>query len=33
MIHNTLPNWFGMPEDEDLPSTYSIEYVRAWKKK
>jgi beta-glucanase (GH16 family) len=28
----TMPDWFGMPKDEDLPSTYSIEYVRAWKK-
>ncbi|MEK7396336.1 MAG: exo-alpha-sialidase, partial [Candidatus Poribacteria bacterium] len=28
----TMPDWFGMPEDADLPSTYSIEYVRAWKK-
>lgn len=28
----TMPNWFGMPKDDDLPSTYSIEYVRAWKK-
>jgi beta-glucanase (GH16 family) len=28
----TMPNWFGMPADEDLPSTFSIEYVRAWKK-
>jgi len=28
----TMPNWFGLPRDEDLPSTYSIEYVRAWKK-
>jgi hypothetical protein len=27
----TMPNWFGMPKDEDLPSTYSVEYVRAWK--
>jgi beta-glucanase (GH16 family) len=27
----TMPNWFGMPEDKDLPSTFSIEYVRAWK--
>lgn len=26
----TMPDWMGMPEDEDLPSTYSIEYVRAW---
>jgi len=28
----TMPEWFGLPEDSDLPSTYSIEYVRAWKK-
>lgn len=28
----TMPKWFGLPEDSDLPSTYSIEYVRAWKK-
>ncbi len=28
----TMPDWFGMPEDEDLPSTFSVEYVRAWKK-
>jgi len=27
----TMPEWFGMPEDADLPSTFSIEYVRAWK--
>ena len=29
----TMPTWFGMPQDEDLPSTYSIEYIRSWKKK
>lgn len=28
----TMPEWFGLPNDSDLPSTYSIEYVRAWKK-
>jgi beta-glucanase (GH16 family) len=27
----TMPEWFGLPRDSDLPSTYSIEYVRAWK--
>ena len=27
----TMPDWFGMPKDEDLPSTFSIEYIRAWK--
>lgn len=27
----TMPDWFGLPRDEDLPSTYSVEYVRAWK--
>ncbi|PIW13609.1 MAG: hypothetical protein COW34_08630 [Armatimonadetes bacterium CG17_big_fil_post_rev_8_21_14_2_50_66_6] len=26
----TMPTWFGLPKDEDLPSTFSIEYVRAW---
>lgn len=28
----TMPDWFGLPRDEDLPSTFSIEYVRAWKR-
>jgi beta-glucanase (GH16 family) len=28
----TMPEWFGLPRDGDLPSTYSVEYVRAWKK-
>jgi len=28
----TMPDWFGMPEDADLPSTYSVEYVRAWQR-
>ncbi|MBL7188604.1 MAG: family 16 glycosylhydrolase [Phycisphaerae bacterium] len=28
----TMPEWFGLPKDSDLPSVYSIEYVRAWKK-
>lgn len=28
----TMPTWFGMPKDEDLPSTYSIEYVRTWRR-
>ncbi|HBO44209.1 MAG TPA: glycoside hydrolase [Planctomycetaceae bacterium] len=27
----TMPDWFGLPNDNDLPSTFSIEYVRAWK--
>ena len=29
----TMPDWFGLPNDEDLPSTFSIEYVRTWKKR
>ncbi|MDI6447752.1 family 16 glycosylhydrolase [Anaerobaca lacustris] len=29
----TMPEWFGLPEDGDLPSTYSIEYVRSWKQR
>ncbi|MCZ2080647.1 MAG: family 16 glycosylhydrolase [Bryobacterales bacterium] len=28
----TMPQWFGMPDDKDLPSTFSVEYLRAWKK-
>jgi beta-glucanase (GH16 family) len=28
----TMPEWFGMPDDVDLPSAFSIEYVRAWKR-
>jgi beta-glucanase (GH16 family) len=28
-----MPVWMGMPNDEDLPSTFSIEYVRAWKRR
>ncbi|MGC8669172.1 MAG: LamG domain-containing protein; glycoside hydrolase family 16 protein [Chthonomonadales bacterium] len=27
----TMPDWFGLPQDADLPSTYRIDYVRAWK--
>lgn len=29
----TMPDWFGLPQDKDLPSTFSIDYVRAWKRK
>lgn len=28
----TMPEWFGLPQKEDLPSTFSIDYVRSWKK-
>lgn len=28
----TMPDWFGLPKDDELPSTFSIEYVRAWQK-
>ena len=27
----TMPTWLGMPDDKDLPSTFSVEYVRTWK--
>lgn len=27
----TMGNWLGMPDDKDLPSTFSVDYVRAWK--
>ncbi|MCL5283650.1 MAG: family 16 glycosylhydrolase [Armatimonadetes bacterium] len=29
----TMPDWFGLPKRADLPSTYRIDYVRAWKRK
>ena len=28
----TMPKWFGLPEPDTLPSTFSIDYVRSWKK-
>ena len=28
----TMPEWFGLPKAEDLPSTFSIEYVRSWRR-
>jgi len=28
----TMPNWFGLPKRENLPSTFSIEYVRSWRR-
>ena len=29
----TMPDWFGLPNESDLPSTFSIEYVRSWRYK
>lgn len=28
----TFPDWFGLPDKADLPSTFSIEYIRSWKR-
>jgi hypothetical protein len=28
----TMPDWFGLPDPADLPSTFSVEYVRSWRK-
>lgn len=27
----TFPNWFGLPQPKNLPSTFSIDYVRSWR--
>jgi len=28
----TMPKWFGLPKKENLPSTFSIDYIRTWKR-
>lgn len=28
----TFPDWFGLPDKADLPSTFSIEYIRSWRR-
>lgn len=28
----TMPDWFGLPNIKDLPSTYRIDYLRVWEK-
>jgi len=28
----TMPKWFGLPQKENLPSTFSTDYIRAWKR-
>ncbi|HUT36271.1 MAG TPA: family 16 glycosylhydrolase [Planctomycetota bacterium] len=28
----TMPEWFGLPDVATLPSTFCVEYVRAWKR-
>ena len=28
----TMPDWFGLPDVATLPSTFSIDYIRAWKR-
>ena len=29
----TFPTWFGLPKDDALPATFSIDYCRVWKRK
>lgn len=29
----TFPGWFGLPQDDALPATFSIDYIRTWKRK
>ncbi|MFW6162103.1 MAG: family 16 glycosylhydrolase [Planctomycetota bacterium] len=28
----TMPKWFGLPDPENLPSTFSIDYIRSWRR-
>lgn len=28
----TMPDWFGLPDPAELPATFSIDYVRSWKR-
>lgn len=28
----TFPDWFGLPDPENLPATFSIDWVRAWQR-
>ncbi|MFQ6130660.1 MAG: family 16 glycosylhydrolase [Armatimonadota bacterium] len=27
----TMPKWFGLPDEANLPSTFSIDYIRSWR--
>ncbi len=29
----TFEGWFGLPKDDALPATFSVDYIRAWKRK
>lgn len=33
MDTETMGGWFGLPDKSELPSTYEIDYVRAWQKR
>lgn len=28
----TMPRWFGLPSPDSLPSTFSIDYIRSWRR-
>ena len=28
----TMPGWFGLPDPNDLPSVFEVDYIRVWKK-
>lgn len=28
----TFAGWFGLPKDDALPATFSIDYIRTWKR-
>lgn len=28
----TMPDWLGLPNDDDLPSSFYVDYIRTWQK-
>ncbi len=33
MDSETMPDWFGLPEADELPAVFKVEYVRSWQRR